>query len=309
MDLLSSEQESVSHYGTSAVQNVCAKPIIGMIPVESKDKSMSANQLGYSKEDLANSPYAKYFQPKLAPMQDHVHEAITCGGMAHELFPSAEHASELLHDGYWPVETGFTRTPDLGIRVFCLTQMPNVTPKMWDWWFGWHGDDAQKYKLWHPRAHINAEWADGKTGMQAYLDRTSNITEYLGSEIKNAAISFVHPRELGIDEQKMQQRGEVIICAKVGLPGLPLFAGQMAHQIREVEGGAEMRSRMWFGGTNISLGKNPGPIKKSLSFLMRPVAKLMLPDPHELLVHNAQEMQHLAGFLPELYGEFGPQHK
>ena len=39
---------------------------------------------------------------------------------------------------------------------------------------------------------------------------------------------------------------------------------------------------------------------------MRPIAKGLLPDPVELLAHNAQEMAHLAGFLPELYAEFGP---
>jgi len=268
---------------------------------------MSKQHLGYSKDDLANSPYAKYFQPTIAPMQEQVTEAIACGGMSHELFYPANHANDLLEDGYWPIETGYVRTPALGINIFCLTNMPSVTPEMWDWWFGWHGDEANKYKLWHPKAHINAQWKDGKKGEQGYINRTSHITEYLGSEIKKGAISFVSPKEFGIDEDKMNQRGEVIICAKVGLPGLPFIAGVMAHQIRKVEGGSEMRSRMWFGGTNAKLGKNPGPIRKLLAFLLRPFTKLLLPNPQELLVHNAQEMQHLAECLPELYAEFGPQ--
>ncbi len=43
--------------------------------------------------------------------------------------------------------------------------------------------------------------------------------------------------------------------------------------------------------------------------MLRPLAKGILPDPVALLAHNAQEMAHLAGFLPELYAEFGPEAK
>lgn len=268
---------------------------------------MARQHLGYNQYDLANSPYAKYFQPELSPMQEQVREAIACGGMAHELFYPADRASELLQDDYWPIETGYARTPDLGIRVFCLTHMPRVTPEMWDWWFGWHGDEANKYKLWHPKAHINAEWADGEKGEQAYVGRTSHITEYLGSGVKKGAISFVSPKEMGLDENKIKERGEVFICARVGLPGLPLKAGWLLHQIRNVEGGVEMRSRMWFGGANCAIGNNPGAIGKAIMFLLRPLSMPLLPRPQELLAHNAQEMQHLAEFLPELYAEFGPE--
>ena len=38
---------------------------------------------------------------------------------------------------------------------------------------------------------------------------------------------------------------------------------------------------------------------------LRPLAARQLPDPHELTVQCAQEMNHLAGFLPELCGRFG----
>lgn len=268
---------------------------------------MPRQHLGYNKEDLESSPYAKYFKADLSPMQEQVREAINCGGMAHELFYPVDRASELLEDGYWDIETGYARTPDLGIRVFCLTHMPGVIPEMWDWWFGWHGDEANKYKLWHPKAHINAEWADGKKANQGYINRTSLITEYLGSEIRKGAISFVSPNEMGLDHEKIKERGEVFICARVGLPGLPIKAGWLLHQLRKVEGGTEMRSRMWFGGANGAIGNKPDPVRKIAMFLMRPLMLALLPKPQELLAHNAQEMQHLAEFLPELYAEFGPE--
>ena len=37
----------------------------------------------------------------------------------------------------------------------------------------------------------------------------------------------------------------------------------------------------------------------------RVLAARQLPDPRDLLVHCAQEMNHLAGFLPELHAQFG----
>ena len=39
--------------------------------------------------------------------------------------------------------------------------------------------------------------------------------------------------------------------------------------------------------------------------VIRPIAANQLPDPRDLLVHCAQEMNHLAGFLPAVYAEFG----
>ena len=79
------------------------------------------------------------------------------------------------------------------------------------------------------------------------------------------------------------------------------------EEFRPVAGGSEMRSRMWLGGESAALGDNPRAAARGLMRVLRPVAKSMLPDPSELLVHNAQEMAHLAGFLPQLHARFGPQ--
>ena len=266
---------------------------------------MSDKYLGYSEQDFNNSPYAAFYSPDIGPFQDQVTEALLIGGQAEELFPTIEEAPRMLEPGYWPVETGFTRASDLSIRMFCLTQMPGVSPQMWDWWFGWHGCEAQRYKLWHPRAHVDARWADGGVH-EAYIGRTSLISEYLGSGLKQAAISFIRPSEIGCDEERLAAQGEVMVCARIGIPGTPLKGGWLLHQIRPVEGGSEMRSRMWLGGENSALGEGTSSVSRGLMWLMRPATKMLLPDPAELLVHNAQEMAHLAGFLPALYAEFGP---
>lgn len=266
---------------------------------------MTQKHLGYSPEDLSSSPYAAFFNPDVKPVQDQVAEALMIGGQAQELFPTVSEAGRMADPGYWPVETGYTVAPDTAIRVFCLTHMPRVEPKMWDWWFGWHGCEALRYKLWHPKAHIEAKWADGRSD-ETYVGRTSLITEYLGSQCVQGGISFVPPSEMGLDEDRLSANGEVAICARIGIPGTPLKGGWLLHQLRPVESGCEMRSRMWLGGENAALGENPGLLAKGLVRAMRPIAKGMLPDPVELLAHNAQEMAHLAGFLPELYAEFGP---
>jgi hypothetical protein len=179
---------------------------------------------------------------------------------------------------------------------------------MWDWWFGWHGCEAQRYKLWHPKAHVEARWADGGS-QEAYIGRTSMITEYLGSGLRQAAISFVRPSAMGFDESRLAAQGEVVICARIGIPRTPLKGGWLLHQLRPVDGGSEMRSRMWLGGENAAMGDSANAISRGLMWVLRPITKLLLPNPAELLVHNAQEMAHLAGFLPELYAAFGPDSK
>ena len=261
---------------------------------------MTKETLGYSGDEIANGAYSRFYNTNMTPLQEQAARAVLEGGQAPALFPSVDNAPSLLEPGYWPVETGFTRAPDTSIRVFCLTKMPHVTPQMWDWWFGWHGCEARRYKLWHPNAHVSAQWADGLND-ERYIGRTSLITEYLGATLVKGAISFVAPSVMGFDEKKISRQGEVVICARVGKQGMPLNAGWLLHQIRPAAGGAEMRSRMWFGGDNVGFGNKPG----IMSVVARPVSRALLPNPAELLVHNAQEMAHLAGFLPELYAEFG----
>ncbi len=269
---------------------------------------MTPRLLGYSDQDLAHSPYAHFYNPTLEPLQPQVAEALLIGPQAHELLPAVDASASMIEPGYWPVETGYACPPDGSIRVFCLTQMPDVTPKMWDWWFGWHGCEALRYKLWHPKAHVNARWADGRTD-ESYVGRTSLITEYLGPRLAKGGISFVRPSSMGFDEDRLARQGEVVICARVGIPSSPLKGGWLLHQLRPVDGGSEMRSRMWMGGENMAIGDKPGPFLTGLARALRPFASKLLPAPTDLLVHNAQEMAHLAGFLPQLFDQFGANYR
>lgn len=261
--------------------------------------------LGYTPQELASSPYAKFFKPHMAALPAHVREAVATGGVAHELLPPVQSAADLQAPGYWPVETGYTLSPDGAIRVFCLTHMPGVTPAMWDWWFAWHGSEAQRYKLWHPQAHVDVAWQDGRSDLDHYIGRVSKVVEFVGSSRLNLDIRFVAPASLGLDEARLRADGEVAICARGALSGTPLETGWLVHQLRPVSGGCEMRSRFWLAGDNVRPRGMPGAVGKLVSRLAALLQPFTVTQAQELMVHCAQEMNHLAAVLPDVYQTFG----
>jgi hypothetical protein len=265
--------------------------------------------LGYTATEMASSPYARFFKPDMAPLPEHVREAIAVGLQTEELLPPVSSARALQTPGYWPVENGVTISPDGAFRVFVRTDMPGVTPAMWDWWFAWHGSEAQRYKLWHPRAHMHVAWADGRSDLQHYVGRTSHVVEYVGNQKLNLDIRFVPPASLGLDEERLKRDGEVAICARGSLAGTPMETGWLIHHVRPVPGGSEMRSRFWLAGANIRPRGMPGAAGALLGRVAAKFAPLTANMAMELLVHCAQEMNHLAGILPDLFETLGPGQK
>ena len=59
----------------------------------------------------------------------------------------------LFDDGYLPGEFGMYALPDGGTMIANLTDMPGVTPEMFDWWFAWHGLDSFRYTIWDKDDH------------------------------------------------------------------------------------------------------------------------------------------------------------
>jgi hypothetical protein len=261
--------------------------------------------LGYDAAERAASPYARFFRPEMAPLPEHVKEALAVGPVAPVRLPGVEAAAALQGEGDWPVETGYALAPDGSVRIFVRTAMPGVTPALWDWWFGWHGSEGARYKLWHPAAHVDVAWADGQGDTGAYIGRTSNVIEYVGSARLALTIRFVRPAELGLDEALLARRGEVAICARGGIAGTPMETGWLIHHLRPTADGCEMRSRFWLGGDNV----RPRGMDGALGGLIGRAAYRLAPLPREqapdLLVHCAQEMNHLAALLPEIHAAFG----
>lgn len=261
--------------------------------------------LGWSPADLAALPYGRFWAPELAPLPVQAREALERGPLAPPRLPAlADAADNLFRDGPG-VETGYTMTPDGGMRINVLTDMPGVTPDMIDWWFGWHGDDARKYKLWHPQAHVHVAWAAeppaGSQGRARYVGQTSLVDEYIGSRRLHGAIRFIDPAEIGLDDPSLADGRATLVCARTGVAGAPVEIGYLAHHVRRTARGSEMRSRFWMGGAHIA-GRGLGVVAAALA---RRSLKFTEADARALLIHCAEEMQHLASFLPELYAVEG----
>ncbi|HNM24040.1 MAG TPA: hypothetical protein PKL15_01370 [Saprospiraceae bacterium] len=257
--------------------------------------------MGYRPEDYL-TPHARFFADVQPPLPEPARLALDKGALPAGALPPPERAAELLQAGYWPFETGYTLEPDGSQHVAVLTRMPGVQPTMWHWWFGWHGNLASRYKLWHPKAHRDARWADGEGDLGRYIGRTSLIEEYIGASMEKAAIRFIPPAELGLPEAN---EAIVCICARVGYSRYPIDFGWLVHELRAIPGGAEMRSRFWMGGRYIQLRKK-GRLAALASSILQKTIRLPEKQARELLTHCAEEMNHLASFLPALYSEFHP---
>lgn len=267
--------------------------------------------LGYDVKDR-DTPFAKYFNEKMAPLRQDVVDALSLGPQSPVIFGGLDKVVPTFLDRESGVtgDNGYAIGADGSMRVHVLTPMPDVTAEMWDWWFGWHGDDTRRYKLWHPQAHLYAEWADGnagageRRGRERYVGRTSFIDEYVGSRLLRGAIRFVAPGEMGLDEARLVEGGgETAVCARVGSSQAPVDAGWLLHHVRPAPGGAEMRSRFWIGGryAGVRGGRGDAVLGRALRLVVRPTAQMAA----DLLVHCAREMAHLASFLPAIHAEFG----
>lgn len=264
---------------------------------------MQEEYVGYQTADF-QAPFAKYFEPapSIAPSAQ-VTAAIQHGALPPGSIPALAQATSLLQPGYAEIECGYTMEADGSARLAILTPMPNVQPLMWHWWFGWHGDQDAKYKLWHPKAHVSAAWKDGLKDQVEYVGRSSHIQEYIGKTLEKAAIQFVSPATLGLPNASEEQ---VFICARIGFVDMPLDFGWLVHQVRQVTGGSEMRSRFWIGGEQIKF-RADNLLGDLASGLVQKVRKVPQQQAIDLLTHCSEEMSHLASFLPTLYTEFHNQ--
>ncbi|WP_020596248.1 DAPG hydrolase family protein [Spirosoma panaciterrae] len=262
---------------------------------------MAKEYLGYQSPDYA-TPFATFYNEAFLPLALPIQEALAHSPLEPERLPAFAAARYLETEGYTDCENGYTQYQDGSIHVAVRTVMPNVTPPMWDWWFGWHGCQDSRYKLWHPKAHVSARWEDGQNDV-AYIGRHSIIKEYIGKELQDAMIQFQSPTDFGFSFDAVNHPEKAVyICARLGHPTLPVDYGYLVHQIRAIEGGSEMRSRFWVGGQYVSVRKT-GILADLASEFIRKVRSLPQNFAPDLLQHCAEEMTHLAAFLPALYAE------
>lgn len=249
-----------------------------------------------------NESFAKYYSTTFTALPTEVQQALA-NPLEWTFLPDVSHMSELEQDGYMPSETGFAVNKDGSCKVAVKTDMPGVSPQMWDWWFAWHGCQDSRYKLWHPVAHLSAQWEDGKNDL-CYIGRNSIIKEYIGDNLLEASIQFKSPLSFGFSNKSINHKEQAVyICAKLGHPSLPVDYGYLVHQVRKTSNGAEMRSRFWVGGQYVSLRKK-GKVAEAVTVVLKMFKSLPKNFAQDLLQHCAEEMNHLAAFLPALYNEF-----
>ncbi len=199
---------------------------------------------------------------------------------------------------------GIYRNQNKEMLVTCITEMPVVSPKMIDWWFGWHLSESERYQLWHPKAHISASLKEDnshfKTDKQKYLNMDSYVKEYIGNELNDLCISFVEPKEFGF--LNLNDEKETAICAHVRDMSNNISVASITHFVNQNAEGSRMQSSFW-------LGMNPTHTNSILTLLIKPLLESRLAKnflvtdalARNLLIHCAEEMNHLVKFLPILF--------
>ena len=246
-------------------------------------------------------PEAKYYNPTFADFPQDVTNALLNGPIDREDVLDFENAADLQNGGYQKVENGYRLLDDDTGYVAVKTDFPGATGDMVYWWFWWHGFKDIRYKIWCPGKHYGVKIKDlfrANNRFLSYRERVENNTIYstedVGMGIQTLAIIFVPPEEFGFDpSQFKKQRIEAVICVEVGLmiAGINIDHSYMVHVWRKTPTGLELRSRFWLG-------------KKLQCLWLR---QLIFTEKtlRDMLSHCALEYNHLAGFLPEIYNEFG----
>jgi hypothetical protein len=274
--------------------------------------------IGYRDVDQAK-PYASFFEPAVAPVQPHLTEALAEGRFPAALgYTIEDAAARMSKPGYEGMETGYTELADGRIQVSVLTRMPGVTAEMWDWWFGWHSTETARYKLWHPEAHYYTFVGDDRRGdrsltdRQRYRDNVSYVDEYLGADKNRLSVRFYDPAKAGFEERA----GATVIAARGGLSPAPISNVWLIHQVRPTDDGVEMRSRFFVDQPQLLRIPARSVTSSGGRILTTPVGRLAAPliarakifkadvfGP-AMVTHCAQEMNHLARFLPALHEAF-----
>lgn len=197
-----------------------------------------------------------------------------------------------------------TKDSEGSYLVQCLTEMPQTTPKMVDWWFGWHMPESERYKLWHPRDHISSklivDTSMFKSDKEKYIGVDSYVTEYIGKELNDLCISFKDPALFGFDE--LDPEKETAICAEVVSMSRKMKIASLTHYVKVHGKDSVMQSSFW-------LGMDLEHKNRILNLMLKPILRVkaiksfLLNDrvAKDLYTHCSEEMNHLSKFLPSLY--------
>ncbi|KAK4494015.1 hypothetical protein PRZ48_015201 [Zasmidium cellare] len=221
----------------------------------------SAYHLGYRSDDFQR-PFAKYWNPTIAPLFDEFLNGLVASPWANALAYTAHEAHDYFtRPGYDTLENGFTITENGTVVIAVRSEIPQMTGESFDWWFAWHQTEAARYKLWNPVAHAYV-WRlpERVDATRSYRDRwintTSYVAEYVGEESSKISIGFIQPETLGFNQTSWAALGiETIVMGHIliGKHTTSEWDGEsyLMHQVRRLpNGNREMRSRFWVAKNN-----------------------------------------------------------
>lgn len=245
------------------------------------------------------------YKLEMQPIPERVEAAIRAGVREDLSFPLSD-AGRLLEPGNVPIEDGVIRNHDGMLTVCCRTDMPGVTARMIDWWFCWHAASSERYHLWHPHSHMRAFSREDRTHLAwqkaGYIGMASHVDEYIGKKLEKLIITFVEPEAMGLNPARFSQaKVGTAICTRGGLQDKPVDIGCNIHLIRETSDGVEMISRFWLGDIHSRVPLFGRLMNKRMNTPGK--RRKLAPDEFGLglIRHCAEEMNHLARFLPALY--------
>ncbi len=292
------EQDNENWLKYIVIKNVDGEMNITTEPVDTSGWIYGPDHLVVKGEEFKKGPLYKYYQMDMKAPHPSRFAAVAAPAPGDKVQTPFE-LNKLFDPGYMDVECGFAQLPDGGAMLANLTDMPNVTPEMFDFWFAWHGLEDGRYTIWDKEDHYHAISREPEKGndrslsmKERYWDTTHDVFEDCGLGPERIVINFRNPVDIGFDPEKLKDFKGTIVCS--GNEYSPCI---MCHFLRPKEDGSgyELRSRFWFG-YNIVDGKPHKMLPDGEQFPIMAV--------QALLAHNIKEFTNLADKLPMIYEEF-----
>ncbi len=258
---------------------------------------------------MSDSSLEPYLSRPLTPPDPAVLAAIEQGPADPAQTVELAEIDRLLDPAALPVETGWCFRADRVGYVAVRTAMPAVSAEMVEWWFDWHARDPDRYRAWHPLAHLgNSIDPPDVPGAKPHWGAVHHPVEDVGTGVVHARIAFLPPTAIGFSTDALDDPAvATIVCGYVGDDRRRLRHSAMAHVFLAQADGIVLRSHFWLGAAVRPY--LPAPLADPIAAAVnsRLVRRLSLPAdlPHALAVHCAEEYANLGTLLPELHRRFG----
>jgi hypothetical protein len=251
-----------------------------------------------------------YLSRPLTPPDPAVLAAIAGGPVDPARTLGLADVDRLLDPAPLPVETGWCFHPDRVGYVAVRTSMPGVSAEMVEWWFDWHPRDPDRYRAWHPLAHLdNSVDPLVVRGAKAHWGAVHHPVEDVGTGVVHARIAFEPPTAIGFSSDALDDPAvATVVCGHVGDNRRRLRHSVLAHVFLAEPDGVALRSHFWLGAAIRPYlpALLAAPAGRALN--NRLIRRVSLPSdlPRALATHCAEEFANLAALLPELHERFGP---